>query len=85
MAECKQVLAVCAPLCFVFSKFNKLDQARIKSVLVDFFMRMILLRRRKDWHLMLSQFKRIKYLDSPTVATVMGGYVQPRRSMIFSL
>ena len=37
MAESKQVLVVCPPLCFVFSKFNKLDLAKIKKALGDFF------------------------------------------------
>ena len=37
MAESKQTLVVCAPLCFVFSKLNKLDQDKIKSVLLDFY------------------------------------------------
>ena len=37
MAECKQTLVICAPLCFVFSKLNRLDNAKIKSVLSDFF------------------------------------------------
>jgi hypothetical protein len=36
MADGKQ-LVVCAPLCFCFSKFGKLDKARIKGVLNDFF------------------------------------------------
>jgi hypothetical protein len=36
MADSKQLL-VSAPLCFCFSKFGRLDRARIKSVLNDFF------------------------------------------------
>ena len=37
MAESKQPLVVCAPLCFMCSKRNKLVLGRIKAVLCDFY------------------------------------------------